>query len=163
MIIYAGTFDPPTLGHIDLVKRALTLWPDLAIVVVDNSEKHPVFSSKSRIFLLKKTFPEVIVKSAGKDIILFCRRNIVRIIIRGLRSRDDYFHEQQLEDLLRLQLPSIEVIYLIARNAYRAISSSEVRRRLQAGSGVRDLVGDDIAAALLDLYDYPFDSQNDLI
>jgi len=124
--IYPGTFDPVTNGHIDLIKRAREIFPELIIAVADNTQKNPLFSVPERVAMLKK------VTSAMKGVevcdfrglvVDFARKRKSKVLIRGLRMISDFEYEFQMALTNRKLAADIETIFLMPHESYSYISS----------------------------------------
>lgn len=128
--VYPGTFDPITLGHIDLIERASHLFDGVIVAIAENKNKHPCFSLDERILLAKealKKFPHVEVKGFSDLLIHFMREHNVSIIMRGIRVVSDFDYEFQLAGMNRHLAADIETIFLMPAERYAYISSSFVR------------------------------------
>jgi pantetheine-phosphate adenylyltransferase len=129
-VIYPGTFDPITLGHIDLVERTLCLFDRLIIAIAENHTKSPLFSLQERIDLAKEIFQDQDqVEVVGFDCLLvdFAKEKGANIILRGLRVISDFDYEFRMANTNRTLTPEIETIFLIPSERYAYFSSSLVR------------------------------------
>lgn len=128
--IYPGSFDPVTLGHIDVIERASKLFDHLIIGVLNNSAKTPLFSVEERVAMLKevtKEIPNVKVQSFDGLLVDFARETGVRAIVRGLRAITDFEYELQIAQLNHVIAPEIDTIFLTTNLKYAYLSSSTVR------------------------------------
>ncbi len=128
--VYAGTFDPITFGHVDLVERASHTFEQVIVAIAANPKKTPLFSLNERVDLTKTTlgaFQNVLV--AGFDCLLldFAREHKANVMLRGLRTVTDFDYEFQLASMNRHLNPGIETIFLMPSENHMYISSSLVR------------------------------------
>ncbi len=129
-IAYAGTFDPMTKGHLDLIGRGLKLCDELIVVVIDNQSKKvhvPLADRIRRVELSVQDFEGVKVSGWQGLFAEFCRRENIRICLRGLRTSIDLESEKQMARLNRQLNPDLETVFLTTSAAYDSISSSAVR------------------------------------
>lgn len=142
-VIYPGTFDPITNGHIDLCQRALKMFDEVVVGVADNPVKSPFFSVQERVELAQLVFadePRVSVKPFSGLLIDFARSCDSHIILRGLRAISDFEFEVQLAGMNRRLANEIETIFLNAAEDYAFISSSLVREIARLDGNVADFV-----------------------
>lgn len=131
--IFPGSFDPPTMGHMDLIKRAVGVTDHLIIAVLRNSRKNPLFSVEERIELLdrcigKENFKNRITIDAFDGMLAdYAREKNCRIIIRGLRNTADFEYEQQIAAVNRRLNPDLETFYLGSLPEYEYLSASIVK------------------------------------
>lgn len=134
--IYAGTFDPITYGHLDLVERAAKTFDRLVISVAASKGKGTLFSLDERVELVKKVvsvFPNVEVDSFSGLLVDHVRARGARIIIRGLRAFSDFEFEFQMALTNRRMAPDVETIFLMPKEEYSYVSSSSVREIAMMG------------------------------
>ncbi|MBU0503444.1 MAG: pantetheine-phosphate adenylyltransferase [Candidatus Omnitrophota bacterium] len=124
--IYPGSFDPVTLGHIDIIKRAKEIFPELIVAVAHNPQKKPLFSVSERVRMLKKAtalIKGVKVTDFSGLVVDYARRQKVNVLIRGLRMISDFEYEFQMALTNRKIAGSIETIFLMPNESYSYISS----------------------------------------
>jgi pantetheine-phosphate adenylyltransferase len=124
--IYPGTFDPVTNGHIDLIKRARQIFPELIVAVADNPQKQPLFSVQERVSMLKRATSEMkgVEVCHFKGLVVdFARRRKAGVLIRGLRMISDFEYEFQMALTNRKLAGDIETIFLMPHESYSYISS----------------------------------------
>ncbi len=142
--IFAGSFDPFTLGHIDILKRALSVFDEIHVVVSDSADKRYCFNQHERVEMIEAAIKQydlnVKVCSHAGLITDYMRDSGITNIIRGLRSPADFSYEQAMEQLNRRLLPETEVFYIIASPDYACISSSAVREIASLGGKINGLV-----------------------
>ncbi len=142
-VIYPGTFDPLTKGHLDIIKRAANIFDRVIVAVASSREKHPMFSLQTRIMMAKSATANLEnVEIEGFDSLLvdFCQKKRAKIIIRGLRAVSDFEYELQIGYANQSLDKEIETLYLMPSLENAFISSSVVRSILQYGGDVSHLV-----------------------
>ena len=133
-VIYPGTFDPITNGHMDIILRAMHLFDEIVIAVAKSSDKGPMFSHTQRIAMAKAAcegLDHVEVKGFSNLLVEFCREMDSSIIIRGLRAVSDFEYELQMGYANASLAPEIETVYLMPSLENAFISSSVVRSILK--------------------------------
>ena len=149
--IYPGSFDPITYGHIDLIKRAQDIFPDLIVAVAHNPHKKPLFSVKERVQMLKeatKEFKGIVVDDFDGLVIEYARKNKVHVLIRGLRMISDFEYEFQMALTNRKFAPDIETIFLMPQESYSYISSKLLKEAASLGADLSCFVPDYVEQAL---------------
>lgn len=139
LAIYAGSFDPPTNGHLDLVERAARLFPRLIVAVGKNAARAPLFSPDERIEMMRevcKPYSNVIVDSFQGLLVDYGKRVGARVIVRGLRAGADFEYELQIAHANADLKPEIDTIFLPTRTNYGFISASLVREIASHGGDV---------------------------
>ena len=137
--VYPGTFDPMTMGHVDLVKRASKLFDSVIIAIASSDSKKPMFSLEERIEIGNKIFaddPKVEVVGFSGLLVNFAKENDANILIRGLRVVADFEYEFQLANMNRAMSPDIESVFLTPKEEYSYISSSLVKEIATMGGDV---------------------------
>jgi pantetheine-phosphate adenylyltransferase len=153
-VIYPGTFDPITNGHIDLVNRASKLFEHVIVAVAINPTKTPAFSLEKRVDLAKQTLaglPNVEVCGFEGLLVDIAREKKAQVIIRGLRAVSDFEHEFQLAGMNRHMEPNVETMFLTPAEQFSYISSSLVREVAALGGDVSAFVAPCVVEALADL------------
>ncbi len=154
--MYPGTFDPITLGHEDLVRRAATLFDRVVVAIADNpGSKAPLFSTEERVAMATSALadlPTVEVTGYAGLTVDFARENDLRVIIRGLRAVSDFEYEFQLANMNRHLTEEVETAFLTPTEKYTFISSSLVREVAQLGGDVSSFVSPAVKDALLKRY-----------
>ena len=133
-VIYPGTFDPITNGHMDIIVRATHLFDEVVVAVAESSEKGPMFSHARRIAMARaacEALPQVRVEGFSNLLVEFCRQMESTIIIRGLRAVSDFEYELQMGYANASLDPDIETVYLMPSLENAFISSSVVRAILK--------------------------------
>jgi pantetheine-phosphate adenylyltransferase len=139
LAVYAGSFDPLTFGHLDLIDRASKLFDHVIIAIGRHPTKKPLFSYTERIDLLSevtKPFPNVRVDSFEGLLIHYCQRVGARVIVRGLRAATDFEYELQIAHANADMAPHIDTVFLPTRANYGFVSASLVREIASHGGDV---------------------------
>jgi pantetheine-phosphate adenylyltransferase len=153
--IYAGSFDPITRGHEDLVNRSLEFVDRLVVAVATNVSKQPLFSVKERVDLIRAALhdrPRVEVKQFSGLLVDFAREVGAQLIIRGLRAVSDFEYEYQMALMNRHLSPGLETVFMVPSLDTTYISASLVREVARFGGEIEDLVHPAVAAALQEKY-----------
>lgn len=141
--LFPGTFDPITLGHVDVVKRAASLFDKLIIAIGVNSQKTPMFTIEQRIAWMNeifKDYPQVSATSYSGLTINFCKEVGAKYMLRGIRYIADFEYEKAIADMNRMLQPDIETIFLTCAPEYSTISSTIVRDVIRNGGDVSKIV-----------------------
>ena len=141
--IYPGTFDPVTVGHLDIMKRACSMFDEITIAVAKSASKTPMFSLEQRIAMLKavtKDFSKIKVVGFEGLLVDLSDKLDANIIIRGLRAVSDFEYELQMGYANSSLKPEIETIFLMPSLEYGYVSSSVVRSILPFGGKVDHLL-----------------------
>jgi pantetheine-phosphate adenylyltransferase len=149
--MYPGTFDPITLGHEDLVRRASRLFDRIVVAVAANPSKAPMFSLEERVALAKKvlkSFDNVEVTGYDGLTVDFAKKNDLQVIVRGLRAISDFEYEFQLANMNRHLTDDVETAFLTPTEKYTYISASLVREIAAMGGNVTEFVSPEVKAAL---------------
>lgn len=144
--IFPGSFDPITLGHVDIINRGITLFDEVIIAIGENSSKNYMFSLEERIAFIKTTFkdnPKVSVVSYSGLTIDFCKAIGVEFILRGLRNPADFEFEKAIAHTNR-QLSKLETVFLLTSAQTSFISSSIVREIIRFKGDYKKLVPDSV-------------------
>jgi len=142
--IYAGTFDPITNGHTDLLRRACDLFDHVILAIASNSKKNPLFSLEQRIELAHAAYDDkadnLTIKGFNTFLTDFAHNEGAGVLIRGLRAVSDFEYEFQLASMNRNLRPEIESVYLMPEEKYAFISSSLVKEVASLGGDVSRFV-----------------------
>src|SRR4051812_31029129 len=139
LAVYAGSFDPMTFGHLDLIERASKLFGQVIIAIGKHPTKSPLFSFQERVDLLHeatKDFPGVRIDSFEGLLIHYCERVGARVIVRGLRAATDFEYELQIAHANADMVPGVDTIFLPTRTNYGFVSASLVREIASHGGDV---------------------------
>jgi len=155
--LYPGTFDPITLGHIDIIKRAANLVDVLVIGVANNDQKQPMFSIEERLELINYEIDEinnlfdvqVKAQSFDKLLVNFAVDLNASVIFRGLRAVSDFEYEFQMVCMNRTLRDDIEIVFLMAGTEYQAISSKLVKEIAKLNGDVNKFLTSNVNSAML--------------
>ncbi len=153
--IYPGSFDPVTLGHLDIIRRSAAMFDSVIIGVLNNTSKTPLFSVEERVNMLKEVvsdIPNVRVESFGGLLVDFARKNGVKTIVRGLRAVTDFEYELQLAQSNRKVAPEIDTVFLTTSIEYAYLSSSIVKEYASFGVDVEQFVPAGIVTRIKEKY-----------
>jgi len=153
--LYPGTFDPITMGHIDIIQRACVLVDRLVIGVAINRDKDPLFSLEERVEMIEQNIgrmntgdTEVLVEPFENLLISKAHEIGAKIIIRGLRAVSDFEYEYALVGMNRAMNPEIETVFLMAEAKHQAIASGLVKEIARLNGNVSKFVTPDVQDAL---------------
>jgi len=156
--LYPGTFDPMTLGHLDILKRASRLCDKLVVGVAINRAKNPLFELEERVAMVERVVApfrdriEVEVKPFEGLLIHFVESVGASMIVRGLRAVSDFEYEFQMAGMNDRLNPDIETVFLMADPQYQTIASRLVKEIARLGGDVSQFVTPDVEAALKGKY-----------
>jgi pantetheine-phosphate adenylyltransferase len=149
--VYPGSFDPPTLGHLDVIQRAAQLFDKVIVAVGANPEKSPWFTVGERVRMLQECtahLPNVEVDSFQGLLVDYARRRGAKAIVKGLRAVSDFEAEFQMALANRTLAPEIETLFLMTSAEHMFVSSSTVKEIAQLGGDVREFVPEPVARQL---------------
>ena len=154
--LYPGTFDPITLGHIDIIQRAMALVDRLVIGVAINRDKGPMFTLEERVAMVEAECAAIIARTGGEivvhpfeNLLIDCARDVgAGIIIRGLRAVADFEYEFQMVGMNRALDASIETVFMMADARRQAIASKLVKEIARLGGDVSKFVTPPVQVAL---------------
>lgn len=141
--LFPGTFDPITLGHVDVIKRSVSLFDKLIVAIGVNSQKAPMFGIEQRIAWIEeifKDYPQVSATSYTGLTIHYCQEIGAQYMLRGIRYISDFEYEKAIADMNRLLAPGVETIFLTCAPEYSTISSTIVRDVIRNGGDVSKIV-----------------------
>lgn len=153
--LYPGTFDPVTLGHLDVFHRAARLFDKVVIAVARNEEKAPAFDAALRVELIRENLagsPKAEVKAFDGLLVDFAREIGAVALIRGLRAISDFEYELQMAQMNRNLDESIETIFLMPNEAYTFISSHLIKQVAEFGGDISKFVPENVYATLRDRF-----------
>ena len=150
-VVYPGSFDPVTLGHLDLVKRARTIFDRVVIAIADNSEKKPIFSREERLQILReitRDIPGVEIDYFSCLLVDYLKKKGIKTILRGLRAVSDFDYEFQMVLTNRRLAPEIETVFLMPQEDYFFLSSSLIKEIAHLGADLSAFVPKVVERAL---------------
>ena len=151
LAIYPGTFDPITYGHIDLIKRACSIFPQVIVAVAHNPQKEPLFSLKERKEFVNKATQDIkgiVIDDFDGLVVEYARRKGVKVIIRGLRMISDFEYEFQMALTNRKLTPDIETIFMMPQEGYSYLSSKLLKEIASLGGDLSAFVPSFVQDAL---------------
>ncbi len=138
-----GTFDPPTLGHMDIIERSAALYDKLYVVIADNKSKKTLFSAEERMDMLK----ELLARHSNIEVCIwprlvvdFAKENNVGVIIRGVRAMNDFGYEFELAVSYKQMCPDVEVLFMPTSPKYFLIRSSAIKEMAAFGADISKMV-----------------------
>ena len=141
--VYPGSFDPITLGHLNIIRRSASLFDELIVLVMVNSGKRPLFSPEERVDLICRTVKKYLnVKVEKSDALLveFMKERGAKVIIKGMRAVSDYEREFQIALVNRKLAPDIETLLMPSSEKYTYLSSSVVKEMARYGADLHTFV-----------------------
>ena len=147
-VVCPGSFDPITFGHLDIIKRASSIFDEVVIAVLVNQTKKTLFTVEERISMIQevtKEYPNVSVDSWSGLLVDYCKQNDIPMIVKGLRAVTDFDYELQMSQI-NLQLQGVETLFMSTAPAHSFLSSSLVKEIASFGGDVSSY----IPAVLLD-------------
>ncbi|HHC29180.1 MAG TPA: pantetheine-phosphate adenylyltransferase [Rhodobacterales bacterium] len=158
--LYPGTFDPITLGHLDIIQRACVLVDRLVIGVAINSGKGPLFSLEERVDMVERECARLsaetgteIVAHPFENLLIDCAHDVgAQIIVRGLRAVADFEYEYQMVGMNRALDSSVETVFLMAGAKFQPIASKLVKEIVRLGGDVSKFVPPDVEARLIEKF-----------
>ncbi len=160
--IYPGSFDPVTLGHLDIIKRSSKLADHLIVGVLNNNTKTPLFSVEERVTMLKEVTKEldnVEIMSFTGLLVDFAREQNVQVIIRGLRAVTDFEYELAMSQTNRVANPDVDTIFLNTSLKYAYLSSSIVKEMAMYGGDISKFVPAQIIDKVYERYNVNYHRQ----
>ena len=154
--VYPGSFDPMTLGHLDIIKRASKMFDHLTVSVLDNKAKNALFSVEERVSILKeatKDIPNVSVDSFSGLLVDYANQKDIHVSVRGLRAVTDFEYELQIAQTNRkLSNGSLDTVFLTTSLEYAYLSSSSVKEIAAFHGDISQLVPDFVLKLVHDKY-----------
>lgn len=151
--IYPGTFDPVTYGHIDLIKRAKAIFPEVIVAVAHNPYKKPIFTISERMGMLRaatKGMSGIKIVDFNGLVVDYARKHKVKVLIRGLRMLSDFEYEFQMALTNRKLSRDIETIFLMPHESYSYLSSKLLKEAASLGADLSSFVPGFVEKALKD-------------
>src|SRR4051794_31657070 len=148
-----GSYDPVTLGHVDVISRAAAMFDELVVAVVNASvrKNRSVFSAEERVAFIERAtahLPNVSVETFSTLVVDYARERGAKAIVKGLRAISDFEYELEMNQLNRKLAPDVESVYLMASPQYSFLSSSGVKEIATFGGDISDLVPEEVAQRL---------------
>jgi pantetheine-phosphate adenylyltransferase len=134
--ICPGSFDPPTDGHLNIIKRALKIFDKVVVAIAVNTSKNPIFTTNERVEMLREIFKKcqnVEVDKFEGLLVDYCKKRNCLTIIRGIRNMSDYEYESQMALANKTLYPELEFLFMMTEGQYSHLSSSIIKEVLQFG------------------------------
>ena len=141
--IYPGSFDPVTLGHLNIIKRAAQCFDRVIVCVMVNSKKHGLFTPEERVELLERCtarFPNVEVDFSDGLLAAYAKRRKAHVVVKGLRAVSDFEQEVQMAVINRKLNPRLETMFLASSDKYTYLSSTVVKEMARYGADLGEFV-----------------------
>ena len=149
--LFPGTFDPVTLGHTDVIDRAVDLFDQLVIGIGVNANKAPMFTMAQRVKWIKAIYahePKISVQAYEGLTVEFCKKVNAHFILRGIRYVSDFEYEKAIADMNRMLDPAIETIFLTCSPKFSTIASTLVRDVIRNGGNASQFLPEPVIADL---------------
>lgn len=153
--VYPGSFDPVTLGHLDIIKRASEIFDEVIVGVLNNSAKKPLFTVEERVEMLREVCADISnvkVESFDGFTVDFAKEQDAKVIVRGLRAVTDFEYEIQLAHTNRVLNPEIDTMFLTTTVEYSYLSSSIVREVASLAGDISQFVPEKIVNRIYERY-----------
>jgi pantetheine-phosphate adenylyltransferase len=150
-VIYPGSFDPPTNGHLDIMKRAAGIFDQLQVIIADNPRKTYFFSAQERLSMIREMvadWPNVQVTLWQGLVVKYAEQSGARLILRGVRALADFDYEFELSMMNRALSPKIETIFMPTDQKYFVLRSSAIKEVALFGGDFSEMVPPVVAKAL---------------
>lgn len=140
--IYPGSFDPITMGHLDIIERSARLFDEVIVALLLNIDKQPMFTIEERVEIIGEVIPHENVRVGTFDGLLvhYAVAQEAQFVVRGIRAISDYEYELQMALMNRRLEPSVETVFLMAGEAYSYISSRLIKEVFKLGGSINGLV-----------------------
>jgi len=153
--LFPGTFDPPTFGHVDLIRRACALFERVTVAIADNPDKHTLFTPAERVELVQAVtadLPRVETVRLSGLVVDGCRELGANVIVRGVRSGTDFDYEVQMARTNRQLSDAVDTVLLAPAPEWAHVSSTLVRQIAGMGGDVQSFVPSEVAARLAERF-----------
>ena len=152
---FPGSFDPPTLGHLNIIRRAAGIFNELTVVVAENRQKNYLFNADERVTMIRqlaKKYGNVSVAVCNSLIVDFLRKERIKVLIRGIRGTEDFSYEFELSMMNKTLDSGIETVFMTTDPEYFTLSSSIIKEIASFGGNVSGMVPPLVARALKKKY-----------
>ncbi|MBU8638442.1 pantetheine-phosphate adenylyltransferase [Bacillus pumilus] len=150
-----GSFDPVTLGHLDIIKRGAKIFDEVYVCVLNNSSKKPLFTVEERCELIRqatKDLPNIKVEFFHGLLVDYAKQKEAKVILRGLRAVTDFEYEMQGTSMNKVLNDDIETFFMMTNNQYSFLSSSIVKEVAKYDGSVKGLVPKEVEEALIEKF-----------
>jgi len=150
--IYPGSFDPITMGHLDIIERSARLFDEVVVALLLNIEKQPMFTIEERVAMIREAIPlsNVRVGTFEGLLVHYAVQQQAQFVVRGIRAISDYEYELQMALMNRRLEPNVETVFLMAGEAYSYISSRLIKEVFKLGGSINGLVPPLVEQRMLD-------------
>ena len=145
--VFPGSFDPITLGHVAVIKRAIPLFDQLIIAIGDNADKKHMFTAEQRKKWIQAVFtdePKISIEVYDGLTVEFCKKMNAHFILRGLRTSADFEFERSIAQINRKLAPEVDTLFILTETKYTPITSSIVRDIIRNGGDISEFVPDEV-------------------
>ena len=144
--IYPGSFDPITMGHLDIIERSARLFDEVIVALLLNIEKQPMFTTEERVEMIREVTPwsNVRVGTFEGLLVHYAVQQQAQFVVRGIRAISDYEYELQMALMNRRIEPNVETVFLMAGEAYSYISSRLIKEVFKLGGSIHGLVPESV-------------------
>ena len=145
--IYPGSFDPVTIGHLNIIRRAATIFDKVIVCVMVNAGKHPMFTQEERVDMIRRVTADldnVEVDSSSELLAEYAKRRDICVIVKGLRASSDFENEFQMAQINRKINPELDTMFLPSESQYMYLSSSAVKELGNYGVDLSDFLPSEI-------------------
>ena len=158
-VIYPGSFDPPTYGHLDIIQRLSSMFDEVIVALLVNGSKEPLFTLEERIEMIRSDveghdLKNVTIKTFDGLMVNFAKEEDTTIIARGLRGMADYEYEKNIARVNGSLYEGLETVFLLSSPKYSFISSSVVKEVASFGGDISSFVSDDVEIKMKEKYKY---------
>jgi len=148
---FPGSFDPPTLGHLNIIERAAKIFDQLLVVVAENKQKSYLFSAEERVDMMRQlaeSYPNVSVTVCDSLIVDFVKKEGIKLLVRGVRGMDDFSYEFELSMVYKALDPGVETLFMTTDPEYFVLRSSSIKEIAAFKGNVSEMVPPLVAEAL---------------
>ena len=145
LAVYPGSFDPITMGHVDIIQRGSRIFDRIVVAVLINADKSPLFTVGERVEIAREVFRDrtnVEVETFDGLLVDYARRRDAKVIVRGLRAVSDFEYEMQMALMNRRLYPDVETVFMMPAEPYTYVSSRLVKEVVALGGSVKGIVPD---------------------
>jgi pantetheine-phosphate adenylyltransferase len=145
LAVYPGSFDPITMGHVDIIQRGSRIFERIVVAVLINADKSPLFTVGERVEIAREVFRDrtnVEVETFDGLLVDYARRRDAKVIVRGLRAVSDFEYEMQMALMNRRLNPDVETVFMMPAEPYTYVSSRLVKEVVALGGSVKGIVPD---------------------
>jgi len=163
--IYAGSFDPITYGHIEIVERGLKIFDKVLVAIANNVEKRSLFTVEERLEIVRATFrdtPDVIVDSFKGLLVEYVAKTNARVILRGLRATSDFEYEFHMASMNRSLSNDVDTLFMMTSKDYFFVSSRTIKEVASLGGAIEGLVPDLVVTRLKEKFKLPVNKKREL-